>query len=145
MAARVCAWRARSDLQPPLTLPLFSVSQSTVAGSMPSKYGKQYAVPKEFPSVLKSFTREVLRAQPSAAAVVCTQHWPGSAWYPELQAMASAMATLPAGGHDAHSATALAERHWSAAPEAGHWAPECQPAGWHRPAPGTPVKLITRH
>ena len=47
--------------------------------------------------------------------------------------------------HDAHSATALAERHWSAAPEAGHWAPECQPAGWHRPAPGTPVKLITRH
>jgi len=26
---------------------------------MPSKYGKQYAVPKEFPSVLKSFTREV--------------------------------------------------------------------------------------
>ena len=32
---------------------------------MPSKYGKQYMVPKEFPSVLKSFTREVLRAQPS--------------------------------------------------------------------------------
>ena len=32
---------------------------------MPSKYGKQYAVPKEFPSVLKSFTREVLRAQPN--------------------------------------------------------------------------------
>ena len=31
---------------------------------MPSKYGKEYAVPKEFPSVLKSFTREVLRAQP---------------------------------------------------------------------------------
>ena len=47
--------------------------------------------------------------------------------------------------HDAHSATGTGERHWSAAPEAGHWAPECQPAGWHRPAPGTPVKLITRH
>ena len=31
---------------------------------MPSKYGKQFAVPKEFPSVLKAFTREVLRAQP---------------------------------------------------------------------------------
>ena len=40
---------------------------------------------------------QLLRAQPSAAAVVCTPHWPGSAWYPELQAMASAMATLPAG------------------------------------------------
>ena len=32
---------------------------------MPSKYGKQFAVPKEFPSVLKAFTREVLRAQPA--------------------------------------------------------------------------------
>jgi len=31
---------------------------------MPSKYGKEFAVPKEFPSVLKAFTREVLRAQP---------------------------------------------------------------------------------
>lgn len=31
---------------------------------MPSKYGKEFAVPKEFPSVLKAFTREVLRSQP---------------------------------------------------------------------------------
>jgi len=30
-----------------------------------SKYGKQYSVPKEFPSVLKAFTREVLRSQPA--------------------------------------------------------------------------------
>lgn len=31
---------------------------------MPSKFGKQYKVPPEFPSLLKAFTREVLRAQP---------------------------------------------------------------------------------
>ena len=30
-----------------------------------SKYGKTYSVPKEFPSVLKAFTREVLRSQPA--------------------------------------------------------------------------------
>jgi len=32
---------------------------------MPSKYGKGYKVPSEFPSLLKAFTREVLRAQPA--------------------------------------------------------------------------------
>ena len=31
---------------------------------MPSKYSKEFTVPKDFPSVLKSFTREVLRSQP---------------------------------------------------------------------------------
>ena len=31
---------------------------------MPSKYGASYSVPNEFPSLLKAFTREVLRAQP---------------------------------------------------------------------------------
>jgi len=31
---------------------------------MPSKYGKEFAVPKEFPSILKAFSREVLRSQP---------------------------------------------------------------------------------
>ena len=31
---------------------------------MPSKYGNEFSVPKDFPSVLKSFTREVLRGQP---------------------------------------------------------------------------------
>lgn len=92
MAARVCAWRARSDLQPPLTLPLFSVSQSTVAGSMPSKYGKQYAVPKEFPSVLKSFTREVLRAQPSDIYEF------GAQYFSELLAQAEAAAAAENAG-----------------------------------------------
>ena len=29
-----------------------------------TKYGKDFAVPKDFPSVLKAFTREVLRNQP---------------------------------------------------------------------------------
>lgn len=29
-----------------------------------TKYGKDFAVPKDFPSVLKAFTREVLRSQP---------------------------------------------------------------------------------
>jgi len=31
---------------------------------MVSKYGKDFTVPKDFPSVLKAFTREVLRSQP---------------------------------------------------------------------------------
>lgn len=31
---------------------------------MVSKYNKEFAVPKDFPSVLKAFTREVLRSQP---------------------------------------------------------------------------------
>lgn len=31
---------------------------------MGSKYGKDFSVPKDFPSVLKAFTREVLRSQP---------------------------------------------------------------------------------
>ena len=31
---------------------------------MVSKYNKSFAVPKDFPSVLKAFTREVLRSQP---------------------------------------------------------------------------------
>ena len=32
--------------------------------TMVSKYGKDFTVPKDFPSVLKAFTREVLRSQP---------------------------------------------------------------------------------
>lgn len=31
---------------------------------MPTKYGKEFSVPKEFPSILKAFTREILRSQP---------------------------------------------------------------------------------
>ena len=31
---------------------------------MVSKYGKDFTVPKDFPSVLKAFTREVLRSKP---------------------------------------------------------------------------------
>ena len=38
--------------------------QGSKAPTMPSKYGKEFTVPKDFPSVLKSFTREVLRGQP---------------------------------------------------------------------------------
>jgi len=33
--------------------------------AMSSKYGKDFMVPKDFPSVLKAFTREVLREQPA--------------------------------------------------------------------------------
>jgi len=36
-----------------------------LSGGMPSKYGKEFAVPKEFPSILKAFTRECLRTQPA--------------------------------------------------------------------------------
>ena len=38
----------------------------TTVGHAPmvSKYGKDFTVPKDFPSVLKAFTREVLRSQP---------------------------------------------------------------------------------
>jgi Ca2+-binding EF-hand superfamily protein len=32
---------------------------------MSSKFAKQYAIPSEFPEILKEFTREVLRAQPA--------------------------------------------------------------------------------
>jgi hypothetical protein len=46
-------------------LHIHSVSRrSSRARSMVSKYGKDFTVPKDFPSVLKAFTREVLRSQP---------------------------------------------------------------------------------
>ena len=49
-----------------------------------SKYGKTFAVPKEFPSVLKAFTREVLRAQPGNIYEF------GSQYFTELLAQAEA-------------------------------------------------------
>ena len=51
----------------PLVLALHTRSvyrRSSRARSMVSKYGKDFTVPKDFPSVLKAFTREVLRSQP---------------------------------------------------------------------------------
>lgn len=59
---------------------------------MPSKYGKQYAVPKEFPSVLKSFTREVLRAQPNDIYEF------GAQYFSELLAQAEAAAAAENAG-----------------------------------------------
>jgi len=59
---------------------------------MPSKYGKQYAVPKEFPSVLKSFTREVLRAQPQDIYEF------GAQYFSELLAQAEAAAAAEQSG-----------------------------------------------
>lgn len=58
---------------------------------MPSKYGKEFTVPKEFPSVLKSFTREVLRAQPDNIYEF------GSQYFTELLAQAEAAAQEPSG------------------------------------------------
>ena len=51
---------------------------------MPSKYGKEYKVPTEFPSLLKAFTREVLRAQPDDIYEF------GSQYFSELLAQAAA-------------------------------------------------------
>ena len=51
---------------------------------MPSKYGKEFAVPKEFPSVLKAFTREVLRSQPDNIYEF------GATYFTELMAQADA-------------------------------------------------------
>ena len=51
---------------------------------MPSKYGKEYKVPTEFPSLLKAFTREVLRAQPDDIYEF------GSQYFSELLAQAEA-------------------------------------------------------
>ena len=59
---------------------------------MPSKYGKQYAVPKEFPSVLKSFTREVLRAQPQDIYEF------GAQYFTELLAQAEAAQAAESAG-----------------------------------------------
>jgi Ca2+-binding EF-hand superfamily protein len=53
---------------------------------MPSKYGKEFAVPKDFPSVLKSFTREVLRSQPDNIYQF------GATYFTELLAQADAAA-----------------------------------------------------
>jgi len=58
---------------------------------MPSKYGKEFTVPKEFPSVLKAFTREVLRAQPDNIYEF------GSQYFTELLAQAEAAAMAPSG------------------------------------------------
>ena len=55
-----------------------------------SKYGKQYSVPKEFPSVLKAFTREVLRSQP-------TDIWEfGAQYFSEMLAQEEAAAATEA-------------------------------------------------
>ena len=51
-----------------------------------AKYGKEFAVPKEFPSVLKAFTREVLRSQPSNIYEF------GAEYFTELVAQADAAA-----------------------------------------------------
>jgi len=63
-----------------------------LTGKMPSKYGKEFAVPKEFPSVLKAFTRECLRSQPSNIYEF------GAQYFTELQAQADAAANADAGG-----------------------------------------------
>jgi len=59
---------------------------------MPSKYGKEFAVPAEFPSVLKSFTREVLRAQPNNIYEF------GATYFTELLSQAEAAAAAEAAG-----------------------------------------------
>ena len=69
---------------------------------MPSKYGKEFAVPKEFPSVLKAFTREVLRSQPSNIYEF------GAEYFTELVSQADA-AAAGGGGMRELSSEELAE------------------------------------
>jgi len=59
---------------------------------VPSKYGKSYSVPTEFPSLLKAFTREVLRAQPADIYEF------GAQYFSELLAQAEAAAAAQASG-----------------------------------------------
>jgi len=70
---------------------------------MPSKYGKQYTVPTEFPSLLKSFTREVLRAQPSDVYEF------GAEYFSELLAQAAAAQAAEASGVKRLSPAELSE------------------------------------
>ena len=52
---------------------------------MVSKYGNEFSVPQEFPSVLKAFTREILRSQPGNIYEF------GAAYFSELCAQRDAM------------------------------------------------------
>ena len=57
-----------------------------------SNYGREFKVPKEFPSVLKAFTREVLRAQPENIYQF------GSEYFSELLMQAAQAAEAEASG-----------------------------------------------
>lgn len=59
---------------------------------MVSKYGNEFSVPQEFPSVLKAFTREILRSQPGNIYEF------GAAYFSELCAQRDAMEAQEAAG-----------------------------------------------
>ena len=70
---------------------------------MVSKYGKDFQVPKDFPSVLKAFTREVLRSQPTNVYEF------GAAYFQQLHAQAQS-ATDAEGGADTRLTPAQMEQ-----------------------------------
>jgi hypothetical protein len=78
---RLCTWPSVPE---PDRFRVGPCSPLPTAQGMPTKYGKTFAVPKEFPSVLKAFTREVLRAQPDDIYEF------GSQYFTELLAQAEA-------------------------------------------------------
>jgi len=49
------------------------------------------------PPSLLPMVLQLLRAQPSAAALVCAPSWPGSPWFRDLAEMATSVAYLPPG------------------------------------------------
>ena len=70
---------------------------------MVSKYGKDFQVPKDFPSVLKAFTREVLRSQPTNVYEF------GAAYFQQLLAQAQS-ATAAEGGAETRLTPAQMEQ-----------------------------------
>ena len=70
---------------------------------MVSKYGKDSQVPKDFPSVLKAFTREVLRSQPTNVYEF------GAAYFQQLLAQAQS-ATAAEGGAETRLTPAQMEQ-----------------------------------